>query len=201
MANPALIARTAVLLNSGGPDSAVAGALGRQWGYEIASLYIEVGQLNAERAKAAAVKTAEMIGAYRHDVVTVGWPEAVAIERHPGFWIVPYVNSIAVSTAGAWARHLGASALIIGYRDGKPPEEDPFYLNMRGILSLPPLALADDGVFVELLAPVAHCRSYTEVMALAPEFDLRHSVSCGQREACGHCWKCKARLEAGLPIG
>ena len=116
----------AVVLVSGGLDSATALAIARSKGFECYALSVDYGQRHSAELNAAAVVAAKL-GAHEHrvmrvDLANIGGsaltdpkidvPQA-ATEGIP-ITYVPARNTIMLSLALAWAEVLGASAIFIG---------------------------------------------------------------------------------------
>ena len=125
-----MTAPRAVVLVSGGMDSATAGALARDQGFELYALSFRYGQRHAAEL-AAAARVAEWLGAQRHVVLTIDLrafggsaltgelevPKDTPLERIgdgiPATY-VPARNTIFLSFAMGWAEVLEATDIFIG---------------------------------------------------------------------------------------
>jgi 7-cyano-7-deazaguanine synthase len=214
--------KLAVVLMSGGMDSAVTAALVRQQGYELAALHVTYGHrtANAERRAfealcqfwnvqhrlAVSIEHLRVIGGSALTDPTIPVPEG-KLEREgipPTY--VPFRNANLLSIATSWAEVLGAAAIAIGAVEedssGYPDCRQVFYEAFQRVIDLGTRPETQ----IQLLTPVIHLRKH-EIVAtghrLGVPFEL--TWSCYQREdiACGECDSCLLRLRgfarAGIP--
>lgn len=118
--------KKAVVLVSGGLDSATTLAIARSWGYDCYALSFDYGQRHRFELEAAR-RVARALGARRHQIVTLDltWVGGSALtdraltvphETTTGIPVtyVPARNTIFLSVALGWAEVLGAHDLFIG---------------------------------------------------------------------------------------
>ena len=116
----------AVVLLSGGLDSATVLAIARERGFETYALSFDYGQRHRSELHAA-TRVARVLGAFEHRVVALdltGWGGSALTDSHidvptkptSGIPItyVPARNTIFLSLALAWAETLGANAIFAG---------------------------------------------------------------------------------------
>ena len=215
--------KKAVVLLSGGMDSATVLAIARSDGCECHCLTVDYGQRHRAEL-AAAGRVARAFGAAGHrviefDLTTFGGSAltdaGIAVPEAPGEGIpvtyVPARNTILLALALAWAEVLGATEIYFGANavdySGYPDCRPEF---MRAFETLANLATkaAVEGRKLALHAPVIHL-SKAEIVrrgaGLGVDFAL--TVSCYQATAgglaCGRCDACRLRRAgfeaAGIP--
>ena len=219
--------RKAVVLVSGGMDSAVTIALAREQGYQVHALSVAYGQRhNSELA--ASDRVSKMLGAVEHKTVSVdlrsiggsaltadiGVPKSARVEDiAPGIPItyVPARNTVFLSFALAWAEVLGASDLFIGVNaldySGYPDCRPEFIHAFERMANLATKAGVEGAMHTRIHAPLI-AMSKAEIVKLAVELgvDLALTHSCYDPDsagrACGHCDSCLLRrkgfAEAGI---
>ena len=206
--------RRAVVLLSGGLDSATVLAIAREAGYECYCLSIDYGQRHrAELSAAARVATA--LGAHEHrvfelDLTTFGGsaltdrniavPVAGVTDGIP-ITYVPARNTIMLALALAWAEVLAARHIFFGANAvdySGYPDCRPAY--MRAFETLANLATkaAVEGSRLTLHTPIigfAKAEIIRRGGALGVDYAL--TVSCYQADdegrACGRCDSCRLR--------
>jgi 7-cyano-7-deazaguanine synthase len=214
--------KRAVVLVSGGMDSAVVLALARARGLDCYALSVSYGQRHATELDAAAT-LASTQGAVAHKVVTVDLrsiggsaltadidvPEAGG----PGIPVtyVPARNTIMLSVALGWAEVLGASEIHCGVNavdySGYPDCRPEFIAAFEALAGLATKA-GVEGHAIRVVAPLLRLSKadiVREGMRLGVDF--ASTVSCyqadGEGRACGHCDACRLRAEgfaaAGVP--
>lgn len=225
-ANPA---RRAVVLLSGGLDSATVLAIAKAQGYGCYALTVRYGQRHAHEIDAAA-RVAESLGVVAHRVIDldlksfggsalVGDGEipldrdeaAIGAGGIPATY-VPARNTVFLSLALAWAEALGGADLFIGvnaldysgYPDCRPEFIDAF----RTLARLATKIGVTGEYAVDVQAPLV-AMSKAEIIRKAHELgvDLALTHSCYQPDAsgraCGRCDSCLLRRkgfqEAGVP--
>ena len=213
----------AVVLLSGGLDSATTLAIARERGYSCHCLSVDYGQRHRAELDAAAC-VAQALGASAHrvikiDLATFGGSaltdRAIAVPQSPTTGIpvtyVPARNTILLSLALAWAEVLGAQDLFFGANavdySGYPDCRPEF---MRAFEQLANLATkaAVEGRRFTLHTPIIDLTKAEIIRrggALGVDYAL--TVSCYQASdaglACRRCDACRLRragfVEAGLP--
>jgi len=213
----------AVVLLSGGLDSATTLALARAAGHEGHCLSIDYGQRHRAEL-AAAANVARVLGAATHrvialDLASIGGSAltdpAIAVPETPTEGIpvtyVPARNTILLSLALAWAEVLGAQDIWFGANavdySGYPDCRPEF---MRAFETLANLATkaAVEGRRLALHTPIIELTKAEIIRrgtALGVDYAL--TVSCYQASedglACGRCESCRLRRAgfeaAGIP--
>ncbi|MEW5942285.1 MAG: 7-cyano-7-deazaguanine synthase QueC [Pseudomonadota bacterium] len=205
--------RRAVVLLSGGLDSATTLAIARSEGFACYALSVDYGQRHGSEL-AAADRVARALGAQDHktiklDLAAFGGSaltdRSIAVPEAPSAGIpvtyVPARNTIMLSLALAWAEVLEARAIFIGanavdypgYPDCRPEYIEAFQ-NMANLAT----KAAVEGQTIEIRAPLIHL-SKAEIIhrgaALGVDYAL--TVSCYQADdqgrACGVCDSCRLR--------
>ena len=213
----------AVVLLSGGLDSATALAMAREQGYQCFTLSVAYGQRhNAELA--AAARLARVLGAIEHRVMHVDLgalggsaltDAAIAVPEQGGEGIpvtyVPARNTVMLSLALAWAEVTGAQAIVIGVNAvdySGYPDCRPEFIAAFGRLARLATKVGVEGQRLQVLAPLQHmskAQIVREGHRLGVDYGL--TVSCYQADAagraCGRCDACRLRREgfaaAGVP--
>lgn len=214
----------AVVLFSGGLDSATTLALARSREFDCFALSVDYGQRH-DAELAAARRVAVTLGAREHRVISVGLAQfggsaltdtAIAVPTaglQPGIPItyVPARNTVMLSLAMAWAEVLGARDLFVGVNavdySGYPDCRPEFIRAFEAMANLATRA-AVEGDRLSLHAPLIQL-SKAEIVKLGTRLgvDYAATVSCYQADAegraCGACDACRLRREgfaaAGLP--
>ncbi|MHB8426030.1 MAG: 7-cyano-7-deazaguanine synthase QueC [Gammaproteobacteria bacterium] len=215
--------KKAVVLVSGGLDSATTLAIAKSTGYACHALSFAYGQRHRAEL-AAAVRVAQALGAVEHktialDLSAIGGSALtdmhMAVPDHPSAGIpvtyVPARNSIFLAVALGWAEVLGAQDIFIGVNavdySGYPDCRPEFVAAFERLASLGTRAGAGGKPF-HIHAPLMRFSKADIIrrgMALGVDYSL--TVSCyaadGHGRACGVCDSCRLRsqgfVEAGVP--
>jgi len=207
------MAKNAVVLLSGGMDSATVLAMARAQGFVCYALSVDYGQRHHAEL-AAARRVAQTLGAHEHRVVNIdltGFGGSsltdgrIAVSQHPTEGIpltyVPARNTIMLSLALAWAEVLQAQDIFIGVNAvdySGYPDCRPAYVEAFERMANLATRAAVEGHPLTLHAPLLHL-SKAEIVrqghALGVDFAL--TVSCYQADesggACGVCDACRLR--------
>ena len=216
----------AVVLLSGGLDSATVLAIAQAQGYEIYALTVDYGQrhgreIDCARSQGRAQQIAEHkiirveLPSKRSSVLT-GPGDVPTAQPHLPTTIIPatYVparNTILLSLALAWAESLGAEDIFIGATavdySGYPDCRRAFIEAFENLANLATKAATQDGKEFHIHAPLLHL-SKQEIIKHGKELgvDFAQTSSCydpDQRgRACGQCdscaWRLKGFKQAGL---
>lgn len=213
----------AVILLSGGLDSATTLAIARAQGFDCFCLSLDYGQRH--RAELiAAEKIALALGAREHRVMRLDLAafggsaltdSALAIPTIPTQGIpityVPARNTIMLSLALAWSEVLGARDIFIGANavdySGYPDCRPAFIAAFEQLANLATKA-GVQGKAMQIHAPlIALSKAEIIKRGLAFGIDYGLTVSCYQADArgyaCGHCESCRLRkkgfAEASVP--
>ena len=199
----------AVVLLSGGLDSATTLAIARAEGYECHALSVQYGQRHAAELDAAR-RVAAQLGAHAHRIIGVELGQIggsaltdvrIAVPATPGDGIpvtyVPARNTVLLALALGWAEVLGARDLYIGVNavdySGYPdcrPEYIAAFERLAGLAT----KAGVEGARFAVHAPLV-LASKAEIihrgLELGVEFAL--TVSCYQADAAGRaCRTCDA---------
>jgi 7-cyano-7-deazaguanine synthase len=205
--------KKAVVLLSGGLDSATTLAIAREAGYACHCLSVDYGQRHRAEL-AAASRVARALGAAEHRVLafdlsqfggsaltdaSIAVPEAPA----PGIPVtyVPARNTILLALALAWAEVLGAQDIFFGANAvdySGYPDCRPEY--MRAFEAMANLATkaAVEGAKLKLHTPIiALTKADIIRRGITLGVDYALTVSCYQADAagraCGRCDACRLR--------
>ncbi|MGE5130316.1 MAG: 7-cyano-7-deazaguanine synthase QueC [Sphingomonadaceae bacterium] len=204
----------AVVLLSGGLDSATTLAWALREGYDGYCLTVDYGQRHAAEL-AAARRIAERLGASRHltlkiDLTAFGGSaltdRAIDVPTGgpaPGIPVtyVPARNTILLSLALAWAEVLGARHIFLGANAvdySGYPDCRPEYLQAFEKMANLATKAALEGRRIEVRAPLIDL-SKAEIVRLALELGVEpgETVTCYQPDAegraCGMCDACRIR--------
>jgi 7-cyano-7-deazaguanine synthase len=218
-------ARRAVVLLSGGMDSATAAAWAKAAGFEVAALSVDYGQRHCEELEAAR-RVAGRLGIADHRVVAVDL-RAIGGSALTGDIAVPkdregvgadvpvtYVparNTVFLALLTGLAEVLGATDLVIGANvqdySGYPDCRPEFLRAFAEVARLGTKAGAEGARF-SVHAPLLHL-SKAGIVRLGISLGVDHAatLSCYDPPAafvhCGHCDACRLRragfVEAGVP--
>ena len=217
--------KPAVVLLSGGLDSATVLALAKSQGYACHALSVQYGQRHQAELDAAARVVAH-IGAAQHKVVSVDLSTfggsaltdaAIAVPTDgvkPGLIPVTYVparNTIMLSLALAWAEVLGSRDIFFGANaldySGYPDCRPDFMQAFEHLANLATRA-GVEGAHLALHTPII-AMSKAQIVRLGTQLGVDYglTVSCYQADAAGRacalCDSCRLRRAgfeaAGMP--
>ena len=214
--------KRAVVLLSGGLDSATAAAMAKREGWELFALTLKYGQVHQAELRAAR-RVAESLGVSRHvelevDLKAFGGSSLTgegAIPKddlgHAGIpsTYVPARNTVFLSLALAWAEVLNAERIVIGVNavdySGYPDCRPEFIAAFEYLASLATKA-GVEGRPLRLFTPLQHLtkagiiRLGTE---LGVDFSLTHSCydPGPDGQPCGHCDSCLIRARGFAEAG
>jgi 7-cyano-7-deazaguanine synthase len=214
---------SAVVLLSGGLDSATALAIARSQGFECYALSVEYGQRHSAELDAAR-RVAAAAGVRDHRVMSVDLAgiggsaltdKTIAVPESPTTGIpvtyVPARNTIMLSLALGWAEVLGAGDIFIGVNvvdfSGYPDCRPEFIAAFARLAELATKA-GVEGQPYRIQAPLislSKAEIIREGVRLGVDYGL--TVSCYQADAdgraCGLCDSCRLRRAgfeaAGVP--
>ncbi len=208
-----MTAKNAVVLLSGGLDSATVLAMARAQGFRCYALSVDYGQRHHSEL-AAAQRVARMLGAHEHRVVNIDLTgfggssltdNNIAVPQQLAAGIpstyVPARNTIMLSLALAWAEVLQARDIFIGVNavdySGYPDCRPDYIAAFERMANLATKA-AVEGHALKLHAPLLDL-SKAEIIQRGSELgvDFAQTVSCYQADAagraCGVCDSCRLR--------
>ncbi|HKJ07928.1 MAG TPA: 7-cyano-7-deazaguanine synthase QueC [Gammaproteobacteria bacterium] len=214
-------ARKAVVLLSGGLDSATTLSMARAEGYACHALSLDYGQRHHAEL-AAARRVAEALGAVEHktiplDLTAIGGSAltdaGIAVPERPSDGIpvtyVPARNTVFLALALGWAEVLGAWDLFIGVNavdySGYPDCRPEYIAAFERLSNLATRAGVEGGRF-HIHAPLIHMSKEEIIRAgvgLGVDYGL--TVSCyradAQGRACGVCDSCRLRAAGFAKAG
>lgn len=214
--------KKAVVLVSGGMDSAVVLAMAREQGFQCHALSVAYGQRHTSEL-AAAARVSAALGAVQHKTVTIDLRSIggsaltadIDVPENGGEGIpvtyVPARNTIMLSIALGWAEVLGANEIFCGVNAvdySGYPDCRPAFIDAFQTLANVATKAGVEGAGLRIRAPLQHLSKADiarEGMRLGVDF--AQTVSCYQADAeglaCGHCDACRLRADgfntAGLP--
>ncbi|HSX60044.1 MAG TPA: 7-cyano-7-deazaguanine synthase QueC [Tahibacter sp.] len=216
------MSKPAVVLLSGGMDSAVVLAIAREQGFACHALSVAYGQRHVSELDASD-RVCAMLGAAAHKTVTVDLRSIggsaltadIDVPEQGGAGIpvtyVPARNTIMLSIALGWAEVLGASDIFCGVNavdySGYPDCRPEFIEGFQHLANVATKA-GVEGAQIRIHAPLMRM-SKAEIAREGTRLgvDFSATVSCYQADergrACAHCDACRLRAEgfrdAGLP--
>ncbi len=214
----------AVVLLSGGLDSATAAAMAKGEGYELSALTISYGQrhvreVTAARAVAAAlgvrehkcvdISLREIGGSALTDEIPVplGRSEAEMSRGIPVTY-VPARNTIFLAIALGYAEVQGAETIVLGVNQvdysGYPDCRQEFLDAFQQLANLATKAGVEGSSHFRIWAPLVRM-SKAEIiragLALGVDYGLTWSCYTGGERACGQCDSCRIRLAGFAAVG
>jgi 7-cyano-7-deazaguanine synthase len=213
--------KNAVVLLSGGMDSATVLAMARAQDYVCYTLSVDYGQRHQSEL-AAAQRVAKMLGAHEHRVVNVDLTgfggssltdDKIAVAQYPTEGIpltyVPARNTIMLSLALAWAEVLHAQDIFIGVNAvdySGYPDCRPAYVEAFERMANLATKAAVEGHALTVHAPLQNM-SKAEIVRQGDALgvDFSQTVSCYQADesgrACGVCDACRLRRAGFVAAG
>jgi 7-cyano-7-deazaguanine synthase len=220
--------RRAVLLLSGGLDSATAGAVALGDGFEVHALSFSYGQRHVAELDAART-VARRLGVRDHRIISIDLRAfggsaltddiAVPKDREVGemsagipVTYVPARNTIFLSYALAWTEVLQSSDIYLGVNaldySGYPDCRPEYIASFQAMARLATKAGVEGSTELTIHAPlIALTKAQIITLGVGLGIDYAITVSCYEADndgaACGRCDSCGLRrhgfVEAGLP--
>jgi 7-cyano-7-deazaguanine synthase len=218
-----MVSHRAVVLVSGGLDSATTLAIARAQAYECFALSVDYGQRHSAELDAA-MRVAGALGAREHrimriDLAGIGGSaltdNSIAVPEQPTAGIpvtyVPARNTLLLALALGWAEVLGAEDIFIGVNAvdfSGYPDCRPAFIEAFSHLAALATKAGVEGHPCRIQAPLiswSKQRIIREGARLGVDYSL--TVSCYQADdlgaACGRCDSCRLRRAgfegAGMP--
>lgn len=214
------MSKPAVVLVSGGMDSAVVLAIAREQGFACHALSVAYGQRHVSELDASD-RVCSMLGAAAHKTVTVDLRSIggsaltadIAVPEEGGAGIpityVPARNTIMLSIALGWAEVLGSSDIFCGVNavdySGYPDCRPAFIDSFQQLANVATKA-GVEGAGIRIHAPLMRLSKADiarEGQRLGVDFGA--TVSCYQADekgrACAHCDACRLRAEGFREAG
>ena len=215
-------AAPAVVLVSGGLDSATCLAIARSEGHDCHALSFSYGQRHSAEL-AAAARVSERLGARQHRVMNIDLAAfggsaltdaSIAVPEAPTAGIpvtyVPARNTVFLSLALAWAEVLGARDIYIGVNavdySGYPDCRPEFVAAFERMANLATRAGVEGTAPVRIRTPLISLTK-AEIIRRGTELGVafEDTVSCYQADvegrACGRCDSCRLRREGFIAAG
>jgi len=213
----------AVVLLSGGLDSATVAAIARRDGFAVHAVSFRYGQRHAVELDAAA-KVASAVGAVEHRIVDIDLrafggsaltadidvPKAGVDTSSIPVTYVPARNTIFLSFALAFAEVLGSDDIFIGVNaldySGYPDCRPEYLAAYQAMARLATKAGVEDGRAVQIHAPLIDLRK-SEIVRLGVDLgvDYAITISCYDPSddggACGECDSCRLRRQGFADAG
>ena len=217
--------KPAVVLVSGGMDSAVVLAIAREAGFDVHALSVRYGQRHTSELDAAD-RVAKSLGAVAHKTVHVdlrsiggsALTDEIAVPTDDDGHVigqgipstyVPARNTIMLSVALGWAEVLGGTDLFCGVNavdySGYPDCRPEFIEGFEALANLATKAGAEGSRF-RVHAPLMRMGKADIVReGLRLGVDFAQTVSCYQADAdgraCRHCDACRLRAQGFAEAG
>lgn len=213
--------KKAVILLSGGLDSATVLAMALAEDYACYTMSFDYGQRHRAELQAAE-RVARQLGALDHKVVGIDLngiggsaltDNSIAVPEEPGEGIpvtyVPARNTLFLSLALGWAEVLDARDIFIGVNavdySGYPDCRPEFIAAFERLANLATKA-GVEGEGFRIQAPLQYLSKAQIIEAgLARGVDFALTVSCYQADAdgraCGRCDSCRLRAEGFRAAG
>lgn len=218
--------RTAVVLLSGGLDSATTAAIARAEGYQLFALSIDYGQRHRFELEAAR-RVAGSVAAIRHVVASVGLDQFggsaltdqidVPLDRGDDeiahgipITYVPARNTVFLSLALGYAEVVGAADLFMGVNaidySGYPDCRPEFIAAFEALANLATKAGVEKTIAFRIHTPLIRMTKAQIIrrgLELGVDFGLTHSCYAPNDSgiACGRCDACHLRLKGFTEAG
>ena len=221
MSGEATGAGRAIVLVSGGLDSATTLALATAAGFRAYALSVDYGQRHRVELEAAR-RVAASGGAVEHrimrvDLAAIGGSAltdaAIAVPEQPTAGIpvtyVPARNTLMLSLALGWAEVVGAAAIYVGVNAidySGYPDCRPAFIAAFAALATVATRAGVEGRPIAIEAPLLHMTKAEVIRTgLKLGVDYGQTVSCYQPgdggRACGRCDACRLRREGFAAAG
>jgi 7-cyano-7-deazaguanine synthase len=215
-----MIDMKAVVLLSGGLDSATAAAVAKSQGFELYALSFDYGQRHKKELQCAR-RVGDFFGIKEHRLLSIDLPwarSALTSEDIPvpedsfdptsvPVTYVPARNIIFLAFAASYAEALGASDVFAGMNavdySGYPDCRPQFLHAFQEALNLGTKSGAEGSAF-NIRTPLAGLTKAEIVrygLKLGVDYSLTWSCYKGGEKACGHCDSCLLRLKGFREAG
>ncbi len=214
--------KKAIILLSGGLDSAVTLYLARSQGFETYTLSFDYGQRH-NRELTAAASIAKKAGAAAHQVITLKldqWGGSSLTDQSMDLengnvdrtdipvTYVPARNMVFLSVAASYAEAIGAQDIFIGVSQvdysGYVDCRQDFIESMEAAINKGTVMGAEQNRPIKVHAPFIHKTKSQEIelgSELGVPFELTWSCYRGEEKPCGTCDSCLLRAKAFAEAG
>lgn len=204
--------KKAVILLSGGMDSAVCASIAVKEGFDLYVLHVDYGQRTSKKELTCAKALAEYFKAKDVTVISLDFlkeiggsgltDESIALPTEETEGIppsyVPFRNSIILSLATAWAEVIQAEALFYGANfidfSGYPDCRPEYFEAFQHVMDVG----TKDDTTIQLRTPLSSMSKADIVkkgLELKTPFALTWSCYTESEKACGVCDSCRLRLK------
>jgi len=220
------MSQPAVILLSGGLDSATTAAIARAEGFDLYALSVDYGQRHRFELEAAR-RVAEALGVRRHVVCSVELPaiggsaltDAIAVPKDRGaeqidaeipVTYVPARNTVLLALALGYAETIDAADLFIGVNavdySGYPDCRPEFIAAFEKLANLATKAGAQRRLNFTIHAPLIELTKAQIIrrgLELGLDYGLTHSCydPSPSGRSCGRCDACRLRLKGFAEAG
>ena len=214
-----IMAKTAVILLSGGLDSATVAAIAISQGYQLVALSVDYGQRHRFELEAAAC-VAQALGVQEHKVLSIDLSQLGASALTSNIDVpknrseqemaaaipityVPARNTVFLSLALGVAEVTGAADIFIGVNavdySGYPDCRPEFVAAFERVANLATKAGVEGTLRFQIQAPLINMTKAQIIQRgtqLGVDYRLTHSCYDPNPEgiSCGHCDACRLRL-------
>ena len=218
--------KNAILLLSGGLDSATVGAIARAEGFELFALSVDYGQRHRFELDAAA-RVAKHLGVKRHEIVRIDLGKigasalttdiavpkhntAAEIDRGIPVTYVPARNTVMLSLALAFAETTGAADIFIGVNavdySGYPDCRPEYIAAYEQLANLATKAGVEGTLQFKIHTPLIQLTKAQIIQRgteLGVDYSLTHSCYDPTPAGlpCGHCDACLIRQKGFADAG
>lgn len=192
----AVAVKKAILLNTGGLDTLISARIMHGQGWELSSLYFDIGQLNNEVAKPSIQRIADKY-CINHETIDLTGVAPFMVMKKNNLYGIPFQSGVVMMLGASYAFSKGYDYIVTGQKlDSARPA---FYPALMEFLASH--TVVDNSVV--FIRPVETLLHITQVVGKGKELGLTFeemaaTVSCNIHPACGICPKCKERMALGL---
>ena len=205
--------KKAVVILSGGMDSATAAFIAKKEGYELIPLHFNYGQRTEKKELKSFNDICDYLNIKNRYVIDIPFFKQIGASAlvdenievpvdgiKPGVPVtyVPFRNGIFLSIAAAVAEKEGANALFIGVVEedssGYPDCREEFIKNMENAIN----SGTKPDTHIEIKTPLIHLKKediVKKAIEVGVPLELTWSCYKEESEACGVCDSCRLRLK------
>lgn len=212
--------KVAIVLLSGGMDSALCAALAIEMGYEVAALHLNYGQKTQERELKAFNEICDYYGINQRLVTDISYlvqiggssltDKTIEVEKAnldnkeiPSSY-VPFRNGNILAIATSWAEVINADALVVGAMEqdssGYPDCRREFFDYFESAIN----SGTKPETYIKIISPIiAHSKKDIVADSMEKKVPIHLTWSCykSSDKACGECDSCGLRLRGFSQAG